>query len=196
MSTASSRAAIDVTPRLLIAADLAVLPADLPSGSVDYELDNGRLITMVPPGNTHGSVQARFVTELVLQGERKGLGQAWSEVGIILWRDPDRVVGADAAFVTNECLPVRESPEGYLQTIPNLVVEIRSKNDTPAYIQRKVQDYLAAGVVVMLLVDPAARTASVFRPNAEPVFVQENEPLDIDDVIAGFQLTLDQVLDG
>lgn len=149
---------------------------------------------MVPPGNVHGSVQAKIATELVIQGERKGLGKAWSEVGVILWRDPDRVVGADAAFVTNESLPVRESPEGYLETIPELVVEIRSKNDTAAYIERKVQDYLTAGVTVVLVVNPASRTADVYRPSGEPVSIREDDEIDIDDVIHGFKLSLGQVL--
>lgn len=36
--------------RLLTVADLAVLPSDLPSGTVLYELDNGRLVIM--PGQT------------------------------------------------------------------------------------------------------------------------------------------------
>ena len=37
-------------PRLLTAADLAVLPSQLPSGPVLWELDNGRLVVMAPPG--------------------------------------------------------------------------------------------------------------------------------------------------
>lgn len=35
--------------RLLTAADLAVLPTELPSGSVRYELDDGELVVMPPP---------------------------------------------------------------------------------------------------------------------------------------------------
>ena len=36
--------------RLFTAADLEALPSELPSGPIDYELDNGRLVfIMVPP---------------------------------------------------------------------------------------------------------------------------------------------------
>ena len=44
--------------RLLTAADLAIFPTDLPSGQVNYELINGRLMMMFPPGDDHCSIQA------------------------------------------------------------------------------------------------------------------------------------------
>ncbi len=41
---------------LFTAADVAALPRGLPSGDVNYELDNGKLIVMPPPGNLHGGL--------------------------------------------------------------------------------------------------------------------------------------------
>src|SRR5947209_18961416 len=94
-----SSAPVEAPARPLTVADLAALPAELPSGPVRFELDNGRLIVMPPPGDLHGAVDAKLQAELVYQGERRGLGKARSEVGVILWRDPDRVVGPDAVFI-------------------------------------------------------------------------------------------------
>src|SRR5713226_9077293 len=108
--------------RLLTVADLAVLPSELPSGTVLYELDNGRLIIMPPPGDIHGAVESKVTVELAIQGERRGHGKVrCGDVGVILWRDPDRVVGADAVFIANRSLPLRVSAEGYLETIPDLI---------------------------------------------------------------------------
>jgi len=136
---------VDYVPRLFTVADLQLFPSELPSGPVRYELDNGRLITMPPPGDIHGAVELNVGAALKYQGEHRGHGKARSgDVGIVLWRNPDRVVGADAVFITNASLPIRRSPEGYLETIPELVVEVRSKNDTLPAIQRKVDDYLTA----------------------------------------------------
>ena len=43
--------------RLFTVEDLELLPTDLPSGPIDFDLDNGRLVfIMVPPGNLHGAV--------------------------------------------------------------------------------------------------------------------------------------------
>src|SRR5262245_24289558 len=110
--------------RLLTAADVAALPDDLPSGKVKYELYEGRLVIMPLPGAEHSDGQLRISSYLFTLGELRGYGKAFSEVGIVLGRKPDSVVGPDAAFVTKASLPIRKSPEGYLETIPELVVEV------------------------------------------------------------------------
>ena len=126
--------------RHLTAADLSAFPAELSGGPVDYELDNGRLVfLMVPPGNVHGAVQLNIGTQLKIQGDLKGHGKARTETGVILWRNPDRVVTPDVLFIANKSLPIRTSPEGYLETIPELVVEVRSKNDSPNYTRSNLK---------------------------------------------------------
>jgi len=184
-----ARPLVEYSPKLFTVADVAELPSELPSGTVLYELDNGRLLTMPPPGDVHGAVEGNLITALKIQGEQRGLGKARSgDVGVILWRNPDRLVGADALFIANGSLPIRHSPEGYLETIPDLVVEVRSKNDTLPAIQRKVDDYLTAGVKVVWVVDPAARTVTAHRRDVAPQVFLEDDTLTIEDVIPGFQL--------
>jgi Uma2 family endonuclease len=63
-STAPASLPPDCVPKLFTVADLAVLPSELPSGTVRYELHHGRLITMPPPGNTHGAVEGNLITAL------------------------------------------------------------------------------------------------------------------------------------
>lgn len=150
--------------RLLTVADLAALPTALPSGDVRYELDDGILITMPPPSHTHARRQARVIRYLT-DAEDEGLGEARGRVGVILRRNPDRVVGPDAAFVLAASLPVKRSSEGYLETIPEIVVEVRSKNDTNPEIVAKNDEYLQAGVVEVWVIDPNARTVAVCRAN-------------------------------
>ena len=174
--------------RLLTAADLAALPSELPSGPALYELDNGRLIIMPPPGAEHGAVEWKFAGAFLYDGEKRGHGRAFGEVGIILWRDPDRVVGADGAFITNASLPIRETPEGYLETIPELILEVRSKNDTLPEIERKVADYFRAGVKVVIVPDPAKKTVTVCRPGQTPQVLTVNDVLVIEDIIPGFKM--------
>jgi Uma2 family endonuclease len=179
--------------RLLTAADLAALPSELPSGTVLYELDYGRLVTMPPPGDIHSAADGKVYYHLYAQGESRGLGKARTEVGIVLARNPDRIVGADAAFIANASLPIRRSAEGYLETIPELVVEVRSKNDTLPEVQRKVEEYLAAGVRVAWVADPDARTITAHRRGQEPQVFTETDTLTIEDVIPGFKLLVADV---
>jgi Uma2 family endonuclease len=179
----------DYNPRPLTAADLSAFPTELPSGPVRYELHHGRLIPMPPPGDIHGAVENKIAGALLYQGEYKGHGKArCGEVTIILGRNPDHVYGADVAFIANRNLPIRRSPEGYLETIPDLVVEVRSKNETLASLQRKAQDYLAAGVVVVWVVDPIHRNVVEYRQGVEPRIYEENDVLRIADIIPDFEL--------
>jgi Uma2 family endonuclease len=189
------RPPVEYVPKLFTVADLAVMPSEVASGTVLYELDNGRLITLPPHDDSHGAVESNLAGALLRQGASRGLGKArCGGVGIILWRNPDRVVGADAVFIANRSLPIRRSPEDHLETIPDLVVEVRGKNDTQPAIQRKVDDYLAAGVIVVWVPDPAARTVTEYRKDTEPRVYLEDDTLTVEDVIPGFQLRVRDAL--
>lgn len=184
----------EVCTRLFTAADLELLPTDLPSGPIDYELDNGRLVPiMVPPGNLHGAAQLRIGTQLMIQGELKGHGKARTEVGVILWRSPDRVVTPDVLFVANKSLPIRTSPEGYLETIPELVVEVRSKNDSLKFVERKVRDYLKAGVEIVWVADWSARTVTAHTAAGEPTVFGESDTLKLPGLIPDFSMPVADV---
>jgi Uma2 family endonuclease len=177
-------------PRLLTAADLAAMPTELPSGPVDYELDNGRLVLMSPTGRPHGKVQSAITSALHHQGELRGYGESSVETGVILWRNPDRVVGPDATFVTTRSFPVRESPEGYLETIPELIVEVRSKNDTDVEIATKVADCLKAGVLAVWVIEPLNKRVIEHRSGQPSRTLEIMDALTCEDIIPGFRLAL------
>src|SRR5262249_15980182 len=133
----------DYEPKRFSVADLEHLPSDLPSGPVLYELHHGRLITLPPHGDQHGAVLSNISGELCLQAQERGLGKTRTRgPALILGREPAHVFVPDAVFIPNRQLPTRRSPEGYLETIPDLIVEVRSKNDTLVGLQRKAGDYL------------------------------------------------------
>jgi len=190
MANPTVSSAVQPSVRLFTVADLAAMPTHLPSGDVDYELDKGRLIIMVPPGHIHGSTQASLAIEIGVQGQRRGHGRVYTETTVVLSRNPDTVVVPDAAFVVAAKLPVRESREGYLETIPDLVGEVRSKNDTVAELDRKVADYLTAGVRVVWVADPESKTIAAHRAGSQSRIYRESDTLTIDDVIPGLKLNV------
>jgi Uma2 family endonuclease len=180
--------------RLLTAADLAVLPSELPSGPVRYELDNGRLVILPVHSDAHGAVEVTLASELKVQGERQGAGKArCGGVGVILWRDPDRVIGADALFLANTSLPVRRSPEDYLETVPDLIVEVCDPWDTVPEIRAKVDDCLTAGVRVVWVADPETRTVTAHRPGRPPHVFTDEDPLTVEDILPGFRMPVRDV---
>jgi Uma2 family endonuclease len=176
--------------RLFTVADVAMMPTQLPSGPVDYELDNGRLLPMSPTGRRHGQIQSAIAAELHVQGQQRGLGVALVESGVVLWRNPDRMVGPNVSFVTRESLPIRESVEGFLETIPELVVEVRSKNDSNVGVDAKVRDYLEAGVRCQWIVDPAVEAVFEHRRDVQTRSFSKADTLECEDVIPGFRLAL------
>jgi Uma2 family endonuclease len=187
MTTALAHAPTDPqSPRLLTAADLAALPTRLPTGDVRYELNDGELVVMAPPGDEHAARQAKIIRYLDSDAGDRGLGEVRGEVGIVLRRNPDRVVGADAAFILAKSLPPRVSPEGYLETIPELVVEVRSKNDTGPEVAAKVQEYLAAGVLLVWVLDPDGPTVTAHRLGQPERVFAAADTLACDDLLPGF----------
>ena len=194
MAIADLRPPVEASFRPFTAADLAEMPRELPSGPVRYELDNGRLIAMTPPGHVHGKVETRIAAALHEPGEKRGFGEVSSgETGVLLWRSPDRVVGADVVFIGKDSLPARLTREGYLETIPELIVEVVSKNDTAPYIERKVSDYLRAGVRVVWVADPESRTLTDHRRDAAPRVYAESETVEPPELIQGLRLSLKEV---
>jgi len=151
--------------RLFTVADLAAMPDPLPSGPVRYELDDGVLVAMAPAADIHSVKQLAVGVILTLEGQRKGLGEARVESAIILRRNPDRVVVADAAFLTADQLPPKCSKEGYLETIPKLVVEVKSKNDSWPEVESKAAEYLAAGVELVWILDQKATAIRAYAAN-------------------------------
>lgn len=196
MSTATFPTPVPITHniRLFTAADVAVMPRTVPSGDVRYELHDGRLITMPPPGARHGRRQARFAAHLLTQGEQPGHGEAYAEVGVLLRRNPDHLLCPDAAFVSADQFPTLFSPEGYLLTIPALVVEVRSKNDYQPEINAKVNDYLTAGARLVWVADPDARTVTAYQSGTTPVVFAVVDTLTALPVIPDFAVLVGDLL--
>jgi Uma2 family endonuclease len=182
------------TPRLLTAADLAAMPDELPSGPVKYELEDGRLVVMPLPGSIHGAVNANIVFQLKLQGDQRGYGKTLTETGVILRRGPDRVVGPDSCFVAAAALPLGYSPEGFLTKVPALIVEVRSKNDTTAELERKAGEYLAAGAQLVWILDPIRAVAVVYQAGHPPKLLASPDDLTAEGLIPGFRLNVGEVL--
>jgi Uma2 family endonuclease len=184
---------VQPTDRLLTVADLEEFPTDLPSGPIDYELDNGRLVMVAPFTCDRSLVRTNVMAHLAWAGGLKGHGKSYGRVGIVLWRNPDRVVAPDTAFVANKSLPVRTSPEGYLETIPELVVEVRGSRDSIAFVRRKVDHYLKAGVEVVWVVEAETKTVEVHTSGGEVVPYGLADALTLPTIIPDFSLTVADV---
>ncbi|MSU78634.1 MAG: Uma2 family endonuclease [Gemmataceae bacterium] len=100
--------------------------------------------------------------------------------------NPDSVRGADVCYYSYERLPRGELPDGLLDILPDMVIEVRSKSDRWNAVFAKVIEYLNAGVRVVVVLDEPSATASVYRSDEIQQIFHNGDELVIPDVLPGF----------
>ena len=170
---------------LLTVEDLYVMPAD----GYKYELQAGLLVSEPLPGGRHGSVMAAVAEILRAHVKKHRLGVVVAgDSGFIPARKPDTVRGPDVAFVSMERYEQSGDTVRAFAGAPDLAVEILSPSNTSAGMHAKVADYLAAGTRRVWVVDPEAQTVTVYASLLWPQRLGEDELLEGDDVVPGFQV--------
>ena len=158
------------------------------------ELVKGKVYEMAPAGGRHGYAAMNFATFLNVHVQSNRLGRVFAaETGFIIQHDPDTVRAPDAAFVSHGLLNADEIPEGYIDLIPDLVVEVVSPNDHRREVREKVEEWLNAGVRLVWVLYPATRTAMVYRSLSDVTNLTEDDFLDGEDVVPGFSCRLGDV---
>lgn len=166
----------------------------MPNDGAGYELVRGELRrkgdsqAISPAGFKHGAIVARLTGALVPHIEASELGEVTgAETDFKLASDPDTVRAPDVGFVRRERIPAVELSEKFWPGAPDLAVEVISPNDTLYEVDEKVEDYLAAGVRLIWIVNPKKHTVTVYHQNSEPQTLCESDVLDGSDVVKGFQ---------
>ncbi|MBI3466041.1 MAG: Uma2 family endonuclease, partial [Planctomycetes bacterium] len=93
----------------------------------------------------------------------------------------------DAAFIRFGRLPGEQLPIGYVRIAPDLAVEVTSPNELAEEVESKIDDYLAAGVRLLWIVNPTRRTVRIHRANGTIGWLREHDTLDGEDVLPGFR---------
>lgn len=101
--------------------------------------------------------------------------------------DPNRVRRPDASFIRLGRLPGEIPPEGHTRIAPDLVVEVISPNDLDYETDRKVEQYLRAGVSLVWVVNPDVRTVLIYRADGSIHGLREQGELDGEGVLPGFR---------
>ena len=89
-----------------------------------------------------------------------------------------------------------EPPGGQKQFFPgapDLAVEVLSPNDRASDVNAKVQTWLDAGAVVVLVVDPQTQTVAVHRQPREVQILVRDDFLTIADLLPEFSLPVKEI---
>jgi Uma2 family endonuclease len=178
--------------QLVTAEEFATIPDD----DHRYELVEGRVIRMSPPGSVHAVLATRIAILLGQYADAHGLGAVMTSGGFKLASNPDTVREPDVAFVRRERFPADGIPEGFWPGPADLAVEIRSPGDRKSEILAKVDDYLTRGVRLVWVVEPRQKTVTVYRRLLPPVTSGVDETLDAADVVPGFVCDVRRIFAG
>jgi Uma2 family endonuclease len=180
MSTASVTA-----PALLTAEQFA----ERPDPGYPEELVKGRILAMPVPKPRHGEICGNAVFLLGAHARDRDLGRVLSnDSGVITERGPDTVRGADVSFYSFARVPKGPLPDGYLETPPDLIVEVLSPSDRWPKVLAKVAEYLEAGTTVVVVLDDERRLAHVYRADGTTRVLAADEELTLPDLLGDFSV--------
>jgi Uma2 family endonuclease len=165
-------------------ADLLRTPRD----GQKYELVDGQ-IRVSPAGARHGLVIVELTGRLGAFVKRARSGYVFdSSTGIRLPKE--NVRSPDVSFVARRRFKKTGVPKGFIPFAPDLAVEVLLPADSPRYVLDKVGEYLEAGVRMVWVLDPEARSACVYRSLTAVRTLSEKDAVSGEDVLPGFRCRL------
>jgi Uma2 family endonuclease len=172
------------------AEELQAFPADW-----HYELVKGRLRGLsMPTSRGHGLQTSRLSARIAVFVEDNALGETYAaETGFLVGRNPDTVKAPDFAFITAERAVPTDATK-FVPIVPDLVIETRSPSDRLPAIETKTREWLEVGVRVVLDLNPQRHELTIHRVDHQPVVLDADDTLAVEDVLPGFALPLAKVL--
>lgn len=156
-----------------------------------YELIDGEIVPMCPKGDKASSVANVFAFFITGHVRPRRLGRVYSaDGGFVVFPDRQMVRVPDVAFVRADRLPPESERDKFPRLAPDLAVEVISPGDTKAEVLDKAAMWLEAGVRLLWLADPRARTVEVRAPGREPRLLRLGDDLDGGEVLPGFPVPL------
>ena len=159
-------------------------------GSTDgVELDQGHLVRTAMPTGLHGEICGNAYRLICSFAKSQQLGRCCTNDTFVRVRsNPDSYRGADVLFISYAKLPKNQhTPDTPFEIMPELVVEVRSKTDRLKKVIDKGQEYLEAGVNVVMIIDPDTESLALFRADELPIRFHNGDIVTIPDVLPGFE---------
>ncbi|MCB0533780.1 MAG: Uma2 family endonuclease [Lewinellaceae bacterium] len=159
---------------------------------------NGNILIMPPVSFDSGNFESEMMVSLGIWNRQTETGKTFSSATLFILPNGEKRM-PDAAWISLEKTTQLSAAErkSFAEIVPDFVVEIRSPSDDLQSLKTKMTDsWMANGVRLAWLLDPATKTAWIYRSNGT---VEEilgfDRALSGEDVLPGFSFDL-QVLKG
>jgi Uma2 family endonuclease len=156
--------------------------------AVRFELVDGELVER-NVSVLSGRVEVLVVSRLQICAEVNNAGEVFSSsLGCRFYPDdPDRIRKPDGTFVRRDRFSLEHYNDGFLTIRPDIVVEVISPNDNAHEVIEKREEYLAAGVPLIWIIDPESRIVDVYRADGTPSRLTASDELSGEDVFPEFR---------
>jgi Uma2 family endonuclease len=164
---------------------------ELPEVEPALEYADGVVTQKVAPQGQHVTLQDDFTQRVNAHARPRKLARAYPElratyaglsrvpdVAVYLWHRIPRLPNGRVANRFTEP--------------PDIAVEIVSPDQTATDLVSKCIWYVKNGVRIALIADPTRDIVLRFRPDALPDVLTGDDRIDLDEVLPGFELTVDQ----
>jgi Uma2 family endonuclease len=157
------------------------------------ELDEGALIEMPNASFVHGSAITTLARLVGNDIERLGLDLRMS-TNVAFRLGPDTVRAPDLCLIRAPKLQAMTVERGVLLGCPDLAAEVVSPSETALDLNRKIEQYLAAGAVAVWVLYTDSRTMMVYRHNGEVWRLSGAQILQEPELLPGLALPIDKIV--
>ena len=156
-----------------------------------FEYWDGELLLMPPTSGVHGDITTNLVLSLGPYVYQKKLGRVYtSDTGFQIG---DHMLIPDVAFISATRLP--EERETAFSIPPDIAIEVISRSDSLYKVVQKALAYLEAGTQLVWVIEPIAKTVTVYRSETDIQTLTRNDTLTGEDVIEGFSCPVIQLFE-
>lgn len=119
--------------------------------------------------------------------ESRQFGTLLTNAGIWLENDLDTVRKADMAYISNENIQAGALNHGYLEAVPDLLVDIIGPTDFLQTVRENAKMWSAHGVRLVWIIYTGARSVFTYHAyDGSILTLTENDNLDGENVLPGF----------
>ncbi len=165
----------------------------MPDDGFRYELVRGELRKMPPAGYDHGLFAGNIHLSIGYHLKTNRLGRVTTDNGFLL--APDHVRAPDVGFVLAERAREPGATPGYFPGPPDIAVEVISPSDRYGDVEEKVEDWLAAGTLAVIVVNPRNHTVRIHRPGMDANQLTEDDALEVAEVIPGWRMPVREIFE-
>ena len=158
----------------------------------------GEIIIAPPPGWRTARIETDLASQVsVSPGARRrgggyGGNRGYHPLG-------GRLCIPDVSWVSHETQALFEQlgeptdGDGFDVLTPDFVIEVRSKSQTVAEQQEKMEDWRAWGVALGLLVEPESQTVYLYRPGQPVAIIDRPETVSCEPEMPGLNLDFSEI---